>query len=86
MLNSLSVHGSILDKVIVGGLSGILRIFSLSKGIEDYEATDLLLEVDMNIPILQIAAGFFLTASDHLHLAILHPRKLSVYSISGKEK
>lgn len=70
----------------MGGLSGILRIFSLSKGIEDYEATDLLLEIDLNLPILQVAAGFFLAASDHVHLAILHPRKLSVYSVSGKLK
>ena len=69
----------------MGGLSGVLRIFTLSKGLEDYEPSDLLLEVELkDLPILQVAAGFFLAASDHLHLAILHPRKLSVYSVSGE--
>ena len=47
-------------------------------------ASDLLLEVDFKEPILQIASGLLL-ASNNIQLAVLHPTKFCVYSISGRK-
>lgn len=69
------------DKIIVGSLKGILRVFSVRSN--EYTANDLLIESDFGLPILQVAAGRLLAASGNLTLAILHPRKISVYTISG---
>ncbi|XP_072033738.1 protein PTHB1-like isoform X2 [Amphiura filiformis] len=72
------------DKVIVGSFNGILRIYQPrpAKG-ENFKAEDVMLEVQMQFPILQLAAGRFVSVSEALHLAVLHPRKLAVYSVSG---
>ncbi|KAM8967038.1 protein PTHB1 [Pelodytes ibericus] len=77
--------GSGHDKIIVGSYSGFLRIFSphALKAGEGVQAEDLLLEVQMRDPILQVEVGKFVSGTEVLHLAILHPRKLCVYSISG---
>ncbi len=48
-----------------------------------YQAADLLLEVDFKEPILQIAAGTLLANSAKIQLAVLHPRRFAVYSISS---
>ena len=69
------------DKIIVGSLKGILRVFKVRSN--EYTANDLLIESDFGLPILQVAAGRLLAASGSLTLAILHPRKISVYTISG---
>ncbi|XP_063308140.1 protein PTHB1 isoform X2 [Pelobates fuscus] len=77
--------GSGHDKIIVGSYSGFLRIFSphpLKAG-EGIQAEDLLLEVQLRDPILQVEVGKFVSGTELLHLAILHPRKLCVYSVSG---
>ncbi|XP_033629589.1 protein PTHB1-like isoform X2 [Asterias rubens] len=73
-----------LDKVIVGGFNGILRIYQPkgSRG-EANKAEEVLLETQLPQPILQVEAGRFVSVSENLHLAVLHPRKLTVYSISG---
>lgn len=42
-----------------------------------------LLEVNLHNAIIQIELGKFVSCSDLLHLAVLHPRKLCVYSVSG---
>ncbi|KAI1293790.1 Protein PTHB1 [Halotydeus destructor] len=70
-------------KIIIGSLSGLLRIFSVNSSESGYQANDLLLETELKYPILQLTTGQYLSASDNLNLAILHPRKLSVYSVSG---
>ncbi|RWS09346.1 protein PTHB1-like isoform X1, partial [Dinothrombium tinctorium] len=76
------------DKLIVGSHSGILRVFAPNSGTADgmirpYQPNDLLLEADLQLPILHVAAGFLLSATDKLNLAVLHPRKLCVYSIAA---
>ena len=77
----------------MGSLSGILRIFSARiPSTQDHDdnnhlqsrASDLLLEVDLGLPIIEVAAGRLLSASpDSTFLLTLHPRKVSVYSVSG---
>ncbi|KAJ8290864.1 hypothetical protein GJAV_G00018490 [Gymnothorax javanicus] len=72
------------DKIVVGSYMGILRIFQpRSAGSGDSQAEDQLLEVQLKDPIIQVEVGKFVSCSDLLHLAVLHPRKLSVYAITG---
>uniref|UniRef100_A0A674MA93 Bardet-Biedl syndrome 9 n=1 Tax=Takifugu rubripes TaxID=31033 RepID=A0A674MA93_TAKRU len=77
--------GSGHDKVVVGSYMGMLRIFSphASKSSEEVPADAQLLEVQLQNAIIQVELGKFVSCSDLLHLAVLHPRKLSVFSISG---
>ncbi|XP_053570409.1 protein PTHB1 [Bombina bombina] len=77
--------GSGQDKIIVGSHSGFLRIFSPHslKAAEGIQAEDLLLEVHLRDPVLQVEVGKFVSGTELLHLAVLHPRKLCVYSVSG---
>ncbi|XP_053183635.1 protein PTHB1, partial [Scomber japonicus] len=75
------------DKVVVGSYMGMLRIFfphtgkSSEAGQGAAEAQ--LLEVQLQNAIIQVEVGKFVSCSELLHLAVLHPRKLSVYSVSG---
>lgn len=82
-----------LDKVILGGHSGILRIYGLrnSKLTSDqlnvdelrYDENDILLEMQFPLPILQINSGILLSASEKRQLFILFPNKFSVYSVTS---
>uniref|UniRef100_A0A8C6B5F4 Bardet-Biedl syndrome 9 n=1 Tax=Monodon monoceros TaxID=40151 RepID=A0A8C6B5F4_MONMO len=73
------------DKVIVGSFMGYLRIFDPHpvKTGDGAQAEDLLLEVHLRDPILQVEVGKFVSGTEMLHLAVLHSRKLCVYSVSG---
>ncbi|XP_044776104.1 protein PTHB1 isoform X5 [Neomonachus schauinslandi] len=73
------------DKIIVGSFMGYLRIFNPHpvKTGDGTQAEDLLLEVHLRDPILQVEVGKFVSGTEMLHLAVLHSRKLCVYSISG---
>uniref|UniRef100_A0A8C1XR05 Protein PTHB1-like n=1 Tax=Cyprinus carpio TaxID=7962 RepID=A0A8C1XR05_CYPCA len=77
--------GSGYDKIVVGSFMGMLRIFSPhpAKPDEQTEADAQLLEVQLPDPIIQVEMGKFVSCSELLHLAVLHPRKLSVYAVSG---
>ncbi|XDV41008.1 hypothetical protein PO909_009955 [Leuciscus waleckii] len=77
--------GSGYDKIVVGSFMGMLRIFSPhpSKAQELSEADVQLLEVRFPEPVVQVELGKFVSCSELLHLAVLHPRKLSVYAVSG---
>ncbi|XP_061573971.1 protein PTHB1 [Cololabis saira] len=73
------------DKIVVGSYMGMLRIFSphAIKTSEGGPADAQLLEVQLQNAIIQVEVGKFVSCSELLHLAVLHPRKLSVYSVSG---
>ncbi|XP_051999864.1 protein PTHB1 isoform X2 [Xyrauchen texanus] len=77
--------GNGYDKIVVGSYMGMLRIFSPhpAKPDEPMEADAQLLEVQLPDPIIQVEMGKFVSCSELLHLAVLHPRKLSVYAVSG---
>ncbi|XP_068106150.1 protein PTHB1 [Hyperolius riggenbachi] len=76
--------GSGQDKIIVGSYGGYLRIFSPQPWkAKDVRAEDLLLEVQLSDPILQVEVGRFVSATELFHLAVLHPRKLCVYAVSS---
>lgn len=69
-------------KIALGSLSGILRVYKPS--IPEYNATDLILEEDLGAPILQLRLGKFFLGTNHLGLAVLHPRKLVVYELTAE--
>ncbi|XP_075601513.1 protein PTHB1 isoform X2 [Balearica regulorum gibbericeps] len=77
--------GSGQDKIIVGSYMGYLRIFNPHpvKPGGGLQAEDLLLEVQLREPILQVEVGKFVSGTEGLHLAVLHFRKLCVYAVSG---
>eukprot|EP00069_Balaena_mysticetus_P009898 bmy_06484T0 len=76
---------NVIYKVIVGSFMGYLRIFNPHpvKTGDGAQAEDLLLEVHLRDPILQVEVGKFVSGTEMLHLAVLHSRKLCVYSVSG---
>uniref|UniRef100_A0A3Q2DBU9 Bardet-Biedl syndrome 9 n=1 Tax=Cyprinodon variegatus TaxID=28743 RepID=A0A3Q2DBU9_CYPVA len=73
------------DKIVVGSYMGMLRIFcpNANKQSEGGSADAQLLEVQLQNAIIQVEVGKFVSCSELLHLAVLHPRKLSVYSVTG---
>lgn len=77
--------GSGYDKIIVGSYMGFLRIYSPhpDKPGDEMKAEDLLLEVQLRNSVLQVEVGKFVSGTELLHLAVLHPRKLCVYFVSG---
>ncbi|NXA33323.1 PTHB1 protein, partial [Eudromia elegans] len=79
------VDNSGQDKLIVGSHMGYLRIFNphpMKPG-DGFQAEDLLLEVQLREPILQVEVGKFVSGTEVLHLAVLHCRKLCVYAVLG---
>ncbi|XP_053083687.1 protein PTHB1 isoform X2 [Pangasianodon hypophthalmus] len=77
--------GSGYDKVVVGSYMGMLRIFAphATRPAEQSGVDAQLLEVQLRDPIIQVEVGKFVSCSELLHLAVLHPRKLSIYAVSG---
>lgn len=73
------------DKLVVGSYMGMLRIFSPhgAKSSESAAVDAQLLEVHLQNAIIQVEVGKFVSCSDLLHLAVLHPRKLSVFAVSA---
>lgn len=67
------------DKVCVGSLQGMLRVYNPSH--PGYKVEDLVLEEDLGQPVLQVLAGRFIPSTNLLALAVLHPTKLSVFEI-----
>ncbi|KAJ7322649.1 hypothetical protein JRQ81_018936 [Phrynocephalus forsythii] len=64
------------DKIIVGSYMGFLRLYNPHpvKPGDTMQAEDLLLEVQLSEPILQVEVGKFVSGTELLHLAILHPK------------
>ncbi|XP_054289615.1 protein PTHB1-like isoform X2 [Macrosteles quadrilineatus] len=81
------------DCIIVGSHSGFLRIFQPQPDTEidpqGYRATDLLLEMQLPSPILQVDFGKLVSGSQSFQIGVLHPLSVAVYSlvsISGSAK
>mmetsp|Transcript_36785 Transcript_36785/g.88469 ORF Transcript_36785/g.88469 Transcript_36785/m.88469 type:complete len:861 (+) Transcript_36785:50-2632(+) len=69
------------NKIIVGSYAGILRMYNPKQ--REYRVEDLILEKNFGIPILQVAAGRFVSGSKEVVLALLHPHKLAVFMVSA---
>eukprot|EP00899_Mesostigma_viride_P000204 jgi/Mesvir1/10184/Mv16992-RA.1 len=68
-------------KIITGSFQGMLRIYHPKDN--EFRVEDLLLETQLEGPILQLEAGFFTQVSNQYALAVLHPRKLAVYTVAA---
>jgi len=66
-------------KVATGSFSGMLRIYSPNA--RGYKLEDLVLESALELPILQLEAGRLVADPKRVALAVLHPRRLSVYTL-----
>ncbi|KAL0477411.1 peptidyl-tRNA hydrolaseB1 [Acrasis kona] len=72
------------DKIVTGSFSGLLRIYKPVKG--KFSPNDLMLEQQLDQPVLQLALGKFIPGQpQHEALAVLMPRKLSVYTVSNAQ-
>ena len=69
-------------KVVTGSLQGMLRLYSPRRAA--HVSQDLLLEQPLDHPILQLEVGKFMMHGEQLAVAVLHPRRLVVYSIEYK--
>lgn len=70
------------DKIVTGSFSGILRIYYPKS--KEYQPTDLLVEINVGQPILQVEVGKFITNSKENALAVLTPRKIQIFSLYSK--
>jgi hypothetical protein len=70
------------NKVAVGSFEGYLRVYHPQT--RDYRVTDLILERNMLLPILQVEAGRFSGVEGQTSLAVLHSRRLLVALITTK--
>ena len=68
------------DQLITGSFTGHLRIFSPSS---PSKLEDLLLEVQLDEPILQVEVGRFISGSSRLALAVLFPNRVTVYQVTA---
>ncbi|KAK6166671.1 hypothetical protein SNE40_023310 [Patella caerulea] len=77
-----------VDKIIIGSFHGILRIYNphptkTENGWSGYKVEDVMVEQAFQLPILQIEVGKFSSVTENLQLAVLHPRKLAIYSVKA---
>lgn len=70
-------------KVAIGSFSGVLRLYFPCHAESHVE--DLMMESALDAPILQLEAGQFLSDSNRIALAVLHPRSVAVYSFIAVE-
>lgn len=70
-----------VNKIITGSYQGMLRMYIPKQ--REYKIEDLILERDMEIPILQLGAGRFIQNSTETCLAILHPTKIAIYVVGA---
>ena len=72
------------DKLVTASFSGHLRIFTPT---QPNRIENLLLEQQMDEPILHIEAGRFIpAASSRLALAVLFPKRISVYLVKRRQR
>eukprot|EP00940_MAST-03C_sp_MAST-3C-sp2_P001794 g1794.t1 len=72
-------------KIVTGSLHGVLRVYAPSA--RNFRAEDLLLESELDEPILHIRCGNYRPGSAKTNvksLAVLHPRSLAVYDVVRK--
>ena len=65
--------------IFTASVEGKLRLYHVV--LQSVNSEGLLLELDLKFPILQIEVGHFSSGGHGPHIAVLHPRQLSVYSL-----
>eukprot|EP00727_Mastigamoeba_balamuthi_P004625 m51a1_g14160 putative protein pthb1 (588) ;mRNA; r:62345-66135 len=68
------------SKIVTGSFQGVLRVYRPTS--REFQPPHLLLEQQLGSPILQIEAGRFIPGQKGtIGIAVLHPRKISVYVV-----
>ena len=70
------------EKIVVGSFQGILRVLLPKQ--KGYKADDLLLELNVGVPILQVACGRFTPRTSGVCLALLTPKRLQVGIVTNQ--
>ncbi|OQR94210.1 hypothetical protein THRCLA_08223 [Thraustotheca clavata] len=68
-------------KIVVGSLHGMLRVYYPTQA--EFKIEHLLLEEQLEHPILQVEVGNFIPHCKLLGIAVLHPKMLVVYMLEG---
>ncbi|XP_065287085.1 protein PTHB1 isoform X1 [Dermacentor albipictus] len=77
------------EQILVGSHSGVLRVYQptcaqMEDGtFEGFRPEHVLLEFQMAQAILHVLLGQFVSGSDKFFIATLHPRRISVHSLTG---
>jgi len=79
-LGNIDNDSSNQDKIVVGSFQGVLRIFN-PKG-RGFRPEELLLEQQLEAPVLQVLTGKFVSGSKNTFICVLHPRKVVVFGVS----
>lgn len=61
------------SKIITGSFQGMLRMYCPKQ--KEYKVEDLIMEKQLDAPIICLAAGKFVQGSREVCLAVLHPKK-----------
>ncbi|KAL1423985.1 hypothetical protein MTO96_020584 [Rhipicephalus appendiculatus] len=83
------IEGQQNDQIIVGSHSGVLRVYQPTCAqtedgtFENFRPQHMLLEFQMAQAILHVLLGQFVSASDKLFIATLHPQRISVHNLAG---
>ncbi|KAL0044614.1 hypothetical protein WJX82_002814 [Trebouxia sp. C0006] len=80
VIGSIDSSSSEQGNIITGSLQGVLRVYQPHG--QGFSVEDLLLEVQLPAPVLQLELGTFTSLGGH-QLAVLHPRKLVTYNLSS---
>ncbi|XP_060837065.1 protein PTHB1 isoform X2 [Rhopalosiphum padi] len=73
------------DSIILGSLDGVLRVYGVHSGPPPdfrYSPSDLLIEVQMDSPVLQVCTGRLISYSPNKNIAVLHPFSIVVYGVN----
>jgi Bardet-Biedl syndrome 9 protein len=70
------------SKIVTASFAGMIRVYAPKE--REYRVDDLVLEVDLKLPIIQVEVGRFVSHTGKTSIAVLHPRKLAVYTLDTK--
>ncbi|KAF0691828.1 Aste57867_17017 [Aphanomyces stellatus] len=69
------------DKIVIGSLNGMLRVYYPTQA--EFKIEHLLMEEQLEYPILQIEVGAFIPHTSSVGIAVLHPKHVAVYALDG---
>ncbi|XP_067931750.1 protein PTHB1-like [Watersipora subatra] len=72
-----------IERIAIGSYAGILRIYNPHLSKDGFIPEQLLIEQNLGAAILQVSCGKFVSAISGYSIAVLHPRRLSVYTLNS---
>lgn len=75
-----------LDQIIVGTLEGRVLVIDPGRDVENRQEMAVIVEKQLNTPVLQVGVGKFLSNYDTPLIATLHPRALAYHRLVAGEQ